>query len=202
MRFIVVAAAIALCLPEPACAHLVSTRFGELYSGLMHPVTALQHFVPWLALGFLGGLLGSDTSRWVLLVFPVSVAAGALLTAGVPGIGIIDGVNIVSFIALGLLVALAPSLSRSAFVVLTALVGLSHGYANGTSELSGMPLFLYVFGVMLAAYLLVAIVTAFAAYVVRQKSWGSIAVRAAGSWVFAIGLVYGGFTLLQPVPVG
>jgi hydrogenase/urease accessory protein HupE len=65
-----------LCLPEQAAAHLVSTRFGELYSGLLHPLTTLQHLVPWLALGLLGGLQAPRTARWALLAFPLAVLAG------------------------------------------------------------------------------------------------------------------------------
>ena len=40
------------CLLTPQCAHahLVSTRFGEYYAGLLHPVITLSHLIPWLAL--------------------------------------------------------------------------------------------------------------------------------------------------------
>ena len=187
-----------LGLSEPASAHLVSTRFGELYSGLMHPLTALQHLVPWLGLGLLGGLLGNHTSRWVLLVFPLSVGAGALLAGNLPAAAAIDHVNLLSFVLLGLLVALAARPNRPTFITLTVIVGLSHGFANGTADLEGWPLLLYASGVLLAAYLLIATATAVTHRLSRRTAWGTIAIRAAGSWIVAIGLVFGGYSLMAP----
>jgi len=58
--------------PFAAEAHLVSTRFGELYSGLLHPLTTLLHLVPWACLGLLAGLQRAETSRWVPLAFPLA----------------------------------------------------------------------------------------------------------------------------------
>lgn len=193
----VAAVLLALCLPEPAWAHLVSTRFGELYDGLMHPLTTLQHVVPWLGLGLLGGLLDNNTSKWVLPSFPLSVGIGALLGGILPETTIVTWLNVFSFILLGLLVALALRLGRPAFIGLAILVGLSHGYANGTSELSGNPLLLYVIGVTLAAYVMLAITTSLAFALSHRAAWGNVAVRAAGSWIVAVGLVFGGYTLMQ-----
>ncbi len=197
--YTLIALALLLSFPEPASAHLVSTRFGELYSGLIHPLTALQHLVPWLGLGLLGGLLGNRTSRWVLLTFPLSAGAGALLAGGLPATAAIDHVNLFSFIVLGLLVALSVRLNRPTFLGLTVIFGLSHGFANGTPDLSGVPLLLYAVGVLLAAYVLIAIATAVTQLVSQRAAWGTIAIRAAGSWIVAIGLVFGGYSLTAGV---
>lgn len=195
----IVALALLLSFPETASAHLVSTRFGELYSGLIHPLTALQHLVPWLGLGLLGGLLGSRRSKWVLLTFPLSVGIGVLLAGVLPAAAAIDYVNLFSFVVLGLLVALAARLNRPTFIGLAVIVGLSHGFANGTSDLSGGPLLLYACGVLLAAYLLIAIATAAAQLISQQPAWGKIAIRAAGSWIVAIGLVFSAYSLTAGV---
>lgn len=179
-----------------AHAHLVSTRFGELYSGLLHPMLALEHVVPWLALGLLGALAGRTTSRWAVLTFPLSVLAGVLLAAAAPAASLTDMANLGSFVLLGGLVAANVSLSPTLFVPLVILLGLSHGYGNSAEELSGKDLLLYAIGVALAAYLTVTLVTAGAFALARERRWGNIAVRAAGSWVLAIGLVFGGFSAL------
>lgn len=197
-----VVAACLLGLSEPASAHLVSTRFGELYSGLMHPLTALQHLVPWLGLGLLGGLLGSHTSRWVLLAFPLSVGVGALLAGMLPAAAAINHLNLFSFVLLGVLVALATRLNRPTFIGLAVIVGLSHGFANGTADLDGVPLLLYASGVLLAAYIVIATATAMTHTLSQRTAWGTIAIRAAGSWIVAIGLVFSGYSLISGLMPG
>lgn len=188
---------LAVCLPEVASAHLVSTRFGELYSGIIHPLTTLQHVVPWIGLGLLGGLLGNTTGKWALLAFPLAVGAGTVAGSVLPETGAVSYAILASFVVIGLLAALALRLSRPFFIGLAVLVGISHGAANGTSDLAGWPLFLYVCGVTLAAYLLIAISTGIAVTVARQANWGPIAVRAAGSWIVAVGIVFSSYTLMQ-----
>ncbi len=192
-RFI--ALLVAALLPQTASAHLVSTRFGELYSGLVHPVTALEHLVPWLGLGLLGGLLRAETSRLALGAFPLAVGFAALLAGYLPQSSMISGFNVATFVLLGLLVALATRLNAKLFVGLTVLVGLTHGYANGTTELAGGALLLYVLGVMLAGYLIVALTTGFTHFIARRAAWGTIAVRAVGSWIVAVGLVFGAYSV-------
>lgn len=194
-RHYLLVALVVTVLPEPAWAHLVSTRFGELYAGLMHPLTTLQHLVPWVGLGLLGGLLQTDTSRLALLSFPLAVGSGALIAAAAPQVAIIDGFNLLTFVLLGVLVALAADLGRATFLSLAVVVGLSHGYANGTTELAGGQLTLYVAGVTLAGYLLVTLTMGLTHFVATRLTWGSIAIRAAGSWIVAVGLVFGTYRL-------
>lgn len=183
---------------EPVFAHSVSARFGELYSGLLHPVTTLIHLLPWIALGLLAGMLDTAKSRTVLYSFPAAVAAGAFSANVLPELGWVQTVNLLSIVILGIFVVLSRELSLRVFATLTAILGLSHGFANNTTELDGGPLILYVIGLTLSAYLCVALSTALSHALVRRTNWGRIAVRAAGSWVLAIGLVFGGYTLLLP----
>jgi urease accessory protein len=188
---------VALALqPGAAAAHLVSTQFGELYSDLLHPLTSLLHLVPWLALGLLAGFQGRETARWVLLLFPVAVLVGALLAGSLPALGLVSYVNVASFVVLGGLVALGGKLASPLFVLLTLIAGLSHGYANGAAELAGRQQLLYVLGVTIAAYVLIALVTA-ASWVMahRPTQWTQVVLRALGSWITAVGIVFGGFVL-------
>lgn len=196
MRRIGTLLALTLCVAEPASAHLVSTRFGEFYSGLIHPVSTLLHLVPWIALGIFGGLLGSDISKRVLLVFPLAVGVGVLAATRLPQYDVIFALNAASLVVLGLLAAFALPLNTAAFLALTVIVGLSHGYANGVADLSGGPLVLYVMGVSVAAYLVISIATGLSHALTHRTPWGRTAVRAVGSWVVAIGLVFGAYSLL------
>jgi hydrogenase/urease accessory protein HupE len=185
-----------LLFPGPAAAHLVSTRFGELYSGMLHPVTSLQHLVPWIALGLLSGLQSPKTARWALPAFPAGTLAGLCVAELLPGIPVVAGLNLASFVILGLLVALKVQFDKSLFVTLVLLVGIGHGYANATPDLHGFPWLLYTTGVSMAAYLSITLVTGLAHALASERSWGSIAVRAAGSWVAAAGAMYGGFLIM------
>ena len=187
--------AILIVFPGSASAHLVSTRFGDLYSGLLHPLTSLAHIVPWLALGLFAGLQGRESARWILLYFPLSVCIGALLAAWLPELGFINYLNVFSIVVLGMLVALALTPARSIFIGLIILVGLSHGYANGSVELAGRQQLLYVIGVTTAAYILVTLVTGLSHVMAHHSQWSKVAVRTLGSWIAAIGFVFGGFTL-------
>ena len=192
-RIVFIVIFVALGLPLDAHAHLVSTRFGELYSGVLHPITTLLHLVPWLALGLLGGLQSPTTARWSLVCFPLAVFVGGLLTELLPTSGFIETFNIVSFVVLGLLVALALKLGLFAFLAIVVVFGVSHGYANAVAEFRGGAWLLYMTGVVLAAYVLIALSAGAAHRVVAIAGWGPIAVRAAGSWIAAAGVMYLGF---------
>jgi len=83
----------ALCLaalfqPAPAAAHLVNTRFGNFYDGMLHPLTAMEHMIPWLAIGLLAGPQ-PKAGRWMLLTFPIGLALGTVLPVAAPGFGFV-----------------------------------------------------------------------------------------------------------------
>lgn len=187
---------LALLIPVPASAHLVSTRFGEFYAGMLHPVTTLGHLVPWLAVGLLAGLQHSALARKVLLLFPLAVLAGTWMGSELNTAAWVGIVNQSSLLILGLLVVLARPLPPAVFSGVVMIYGLSHGLGNGATDLSGNGLLLYVLGVTTAAYLLVTLLTASSHQLVTRQSWGTVAIRAGGSWIAAVGLIYLTFTLL------
>jgi hydrogenase/urease accessory protein HupE len=191
---VAVAAAVLLSSP-PASAHLVSTRFGEYYAGLLHPLTTLVHLVPWIALALLAAVQGKADARRNLLAFPAAVALGVVLGAWLPGLAAAQAFNIASLSLLGALVALAVPLPSGAFLALSLLCGLSHGYANAAGALEPWSLTLYTAGVATAAYLLSALLGA-AGVAASRLDWGLVAVRALGSWILASGLLYAGFNLV------
>jgi hydrogenase/urease accessory protein HupE len=96
-------------------------------------------------------------------------------------------------LGLGALVALDAKLPVSATTAIAVLLGLTHGYANG----SGMNLTPAVAIALIGLSVTVAIATALpAAAVVRfGDAWRRIAIRVAGSWVAASGLLLLGWTL-------
>jgi urease accessory protein len=172
----------------PAEAHLVNTRFGDFYDGMLHPMTALEHMIPWVALGLLAGL-HPKAGRWMLLTFPIGLAIGTVLARLAPGYGFVTAVNLGSFMLLGACVALALPMPATILGGLALLLGMSHGYANGLAMNDATNAWLFMPGAVTVGYLVVLLVAA-ATAIVSQK-WGAvrIAVRAAGSWIFAIGVL-------------
>ena len=185
-------------LPQTALAHLVSTRFGEFYSGMLHPVTTLLHLLPWLAIALLCGIQRQQSySKWALLLFPGATLVGALIGSQFLHPDWIYLINTTSFL-IGLLVALALKLNPLVFIALLCMFGFSHGFANGEPGLRGSDFVLYVSGVAAAAYLLVTLISAAAKLTITRAPWGIVAVRAVGSWIMAVGILHIGFTLMIP----
>src|SRR5574338_85227 len=77
--------------------------------------------------------------------------------------------------------------------VLAALLGLVHGYLNGTGMGLSAQAIIAVLGLASAVFVLVALV---AAFVVRLRApWTRIAVRVGGSWIAASGLLMLGWSM-------
>lgn len=180
--------AFAALLPEAASAHLVNTRFGDFYDGMMHPLTAFEHMIPWLALGLLAGS-EPKAGRWVLLAFPAGLALGVALGTALPEIGGLTTANVVSLMVLGALVALALPLPGWTLGLIACAFGISHGHANGTAMTQATNAVLFLPGVVIAGYLVVLLIAAPVAILTRKWGAARIAVRALGSWIFAIGVM-------------
>jgi len=178
--------------PTCAEAHLVTTGLGPVYDGLLHFVLTPEDLVPALALALLAGLRGAAHGRRALFVLPV-----AWLLAGVLGLAAHGSVSpvltAISFVLLGGLVAADVRLSLGATTVLAALLGLVHGYLNGTAmAVPGLGASGLV-GIVAAVFALVAL--AASCVVPLRATWARVAVRVAGSWIAAIGLLLLGWGL-------
>jgi hydrogenase/urease accessory protein HupE len=189
----IVAFAIATC-PAPAAAHLNTTGMGPLYDGVMHLLMSPEDLVPVLALALLSGLQGAAHGRIALFALPVAWLVGSLL--GLTASAVTNGNAILSslwFLLIGGLLAADARLSSRALTALAALLGLSHGYLNGTGMGESVSAVVAVLGLALAVFVLVALV---AAFVVQLRAyWARIAVRVAGSWIAAIGLLLFGWSV-------
>ena len=172
----------------PAYAHSLSNRVGDFYGGILHPLTALEHVLPFLALGLLAGQQGARAARWLLLVFPLGLLLGTAFAAVAPAGYWVTPVNHLSFVVLGLLLAAAWRIPLALLLALGALVGLSHGYENGR-DIAGAALLLFVPGVGLIGFLITAVASAATLALTARADWPRVAVRIAGSWIAAIGIM-------------
>ena len=85
------------------------------------------------------------------------------------------------------IVAANVQLSLRTTSALAAVFGLFHGYLNGAAMHFTASLVVAYLGLLTGIFVLVALV---AAFVIRLRSpWARIAVRVAGSWVVASGLL-------------
>ena len=186
-------AAAALLLPSPSHAHLVNTGLGPLYDGVSHFALTPEDFVPALALALLAGQRGSRAGRLVLLSLPAAWFVGGLFGLAMPTTQAAPALTILSFLALGGLVAAQVRL-RSLWVSALAIgVGLPHGYLNGAAMSQSRLGTLGLVGIVSAMF--VAVALAAAMVVAIRAPWGRIAVRVVGSWIVAIGLLLLGWSL-------
>jgi len=178
-----------LLVPEAAQAHLIGARFGDFYSGLLHPLTALEHAVFLLALGLLAGLQEPKVGRWILLATPGGLLLGVALALAIPDLAFVSWINKASFVIVGLLAAAAWRLPAIVLGLLAFFFGVTHGYENGLAVTGDMQRLHFVLGVATAGLIVLALIAAGGVALVARHDWTRIAVRAAGSWVAAVGLI-------------
>jgi urease accessory protein len=179
-------------LPVSAEAHLNSTGMGPIYDGLMHFLMSPEDLVPALALALLAGLRGTAYGRRAAFTLPVAWLAGSLFgstAAATTGSAVLSSFW---FLLLGGLVIADAKLPLSAMTALAVLFGLVHGYLNGTGM--GQSGFAVVALLGLTSGVFVLIVLAAAFVVQLQANWARIAVRVAGSWIAASGLLMLGWS--------
>jgi hydrogenase/urease accessory protein HupE len=177
----------------PAEAHLNSTGMGPIYDGLMHFLISPEDLAPVLALALLAGLRGASYGRRALFVLPAAWLLGGLIGLAATTDSAHPVVSAFWFLLLGGLLAADAKLSLQVITGLAALVGLYHGYLNGTGlGLSGTSATVLL-GLIFGVFVLVALA---AALVVQLRaSWAHIAVRVAGSWIAASGLLMLGWAV-------
>ena len=179
---------VTLALAPSAQAHLMNTGFGPFYDGLTHLFVTPEDLLPVIALALLAGLRGPRFGRAVLFVLPVAWLVGS--TAGLlpaPQFTLAKAEIIVT-IGLGALLAADRPLPLAFVVGLAILLGLFHGILNGY-ELAKGPSSgqMVTVGVAVGLFVLVSLLAGQAASV--RMRWARVAVRVAGSWIAAIGLL-------------
>ena len=172
-------------LAPAAEAHLVETGFGPFYDGIAHVALTPADWLLVLALALLAGQRGTTAARWVLFGLPLAWFGGGLAGAEWPITDALPLYTTLTFLLIGALVAFGTSVSNVGVAVLAALAGTVHGFANGATM--GPAGALALGGVATTVFCLVAIVSAEATAL--PAGWPRIAVRVAGSWIAAAGLL-------------
>ena len=186
-------AALLLCLPAIAHAHLVTTGLGPVYDGISHLFVSFDDLLVVVAMALLAGLGGPSAGRQTLFALP-----SAWLVGGVAGyLGRVTvlpaGITSLSLLALGILVALNVRLAPWIATTVAVVVGVAHGWLNGTAIASAGREASGLVGIAGAAFVVAALVLG--GVVSLRAPWTRIAVRVAGSWIAAIGLLLLGWAL-------
>ncbi len=179
--------------PAAAEAHLVNTGLGPFYDGVSHFGLTPEDLLPALALALLAGQRGARAGRAVLFALSAAWLLGGLAGLAVPTVESATALTTVSFLLLGGLVAAEAPLRPSVTAGLAVVVGLVHGYLNGAAMSQAKLGALGLAGIVSTLFVVVAL--AAAAVVATRVPWGRIAVRVAGSWIAAVGLLLLGWSL-------
>ena len=190
--YAVVPLAMALC-PTPAQAHLNSTGMGPVYDGVMHFLMSPEDLVVVLALALLAGLRGTAYGRRALFTLPAAWLLGGLIGMNAAARDPSPVISAAWFLLLGGLLAADAKLSLSVTTGLAALLGLYCGYLNGTGMGQPGSAVEAILGLVFAIFVLIALASAFV--VQLRAQWTRIAVRVAGSWIAASGLLMLGWAI-------
>lgn len=195
-RRLAVCGLVAVCgvlVPGRAEAHLVTTGLGPVYDGISHVLMSPDDLVPILAMSFLAGLNGARAGRMTLFSLTVAWlaagAAGFLFGRTVLPVAVTSA----SFLILGGLTAADRRLSPAVVTGLAVTVGLLHGWMNGASIAESGRSALGLVGIAATVFVCVSLVSALV--ISLRAAWLRIAVRVAGSWVAAIGLLMIGWAV-------
>lgn len=135
VRGLLVAVA-AFVLAQPAFAHEQVGVGGGLVSGLLHPLTGMDHLIAMVAVGIWGAQLGAP-AIWVLpITFPMVMAVGGVLGVLRIPLPMPEVVIAFSALVLGAAVAMRLRLPFAAAAVVVAVFAVFHGHAHG-AELPG-----------------------------------------------------------------
>jgi hydrogenase/urease accessory protein HupE len=174
-------------------AHLVSTGVGPFYDGAAHFLISVEEILPVIALAILAGLRSARAGRRMMVAIPAAWLAGGLVGLERPLLEPPVMLTIGLLLVPGLLVAWDRPLPLAVVLAVALLLSLWTGYANGSAMAVAGTGMLAVCGAAAAALLVVTLVSAVA--VAQRGGWPRVALRVAGSWIAALGLLSLGWSI-------
>jgi hydrogenase/urease accessory protein HupE len=160
---------------------------------MAHLFVSFEDLLPVIAIALLAGLNGPRAGRWMLFTLPLAWLVGGIAAASIPAVPLPTGPATLSLLVIGLLTAADLKLAPAVITAFVLALGLAHGWQNGVAmAAAGLPATGLV-GTAAAVFVVAALVAALV--VALQRPWTRIAVRVAGSWIAASGLLMLGWTL-------
>ena len=183
-----------LAVAAPALAHTNRDVGAGLLSGLLHPLTGLDHLLAMVAVGIWGTQLGTPAIWLLPLTFPLVMSFGGVLgVRAVPLPAVEIGVA-ASAAVLGIMILLSarPLLSVAAGIV--GAFAIFHGHAHGAELPAAAEPLAYGLGFVLVTGLLHA--AGIGIGLLDRWPAGALALRGLGAVIGAIGLYLLGGLLL------
>lgn len=174
--------------PKPASAHLTSTGLGPAYDGIYHFALSPEQIFPMAALALFAGRRGPAHARYATFLLP-SAWLCACLAGGAPSLAMAALLPAIALLAAGALLASDVSAPPIVTAALVVLLGVTLGALYGTPTFS-------VAGDLAASacvFVMVALLASVSLPLRRMPA--IIAVRVAGSWTAALGLLLVGWFL-------
>jgi len=184
-----------LLLPALACAHGWGGKNTPLYDGILHVLLNPSFILPIAGVALLASRGGREQLALAQLLLAIGVALGAAIIFIGLNWSAIAVANRLFIVAAGLLVVLDAPLPQPAVLTMVLLGGALTGHELlGSEPPAGNPLW-FCSGAVLGAMVLQGGVGGLT--LLARAPWGTVAVRIAGSWIAAIGIIYAGFLFMQ-----
>jgi urease accessory protein len=172
----------------PAWAHEQQGQAAGFVTGLLHPVSGLDHVLAMVTVGLWGAQLGAPAIWLLPVTFPLVMAFGGFLgLVGIPLPGVETGIA-TSAILLGAMVATESRPPLWLAATLVAFFAVFHGHAHGTELPPGASGLLYSVGFVVATGCLHA--TGISIGLIHRWGTGRMALRGAGAAVAAAGFYF------------
>src|SRR5262249_20253629 len=159
----------------------------------------LQDVILWTATGVLAGSLGASKGRWLILLFPLGLLVGLPVGRffGVTFTGLADATMMLT---LGLLLAAAAQIPTYLLCAIAFGLAVLRGAANGVDLGPDNDRLLFALGLACVGYAFITLMMALTVVFRRAApdgpaSWRTVAVRALGGWIAAIGLMMASLAL-------
>ncbi|MBN9048546.1 MAG: HupE/UreJ family protein [Rhizobiales bacterium] len=168
---------------SPALAHVGAGDVHSFASGMLHPLSGLDHMLAAFAVGLWAAL--SDARRPLVwpITFVVVMALATVLGAGGVPLPFVEPAIAGSVLALGLLIALSVHAGTWVGAALIALFAVVHGHAHGAEGGASLS---YLSGLVVATAVLHA--AGLASGRAAQLLNATLAARAVGGLIAAAGV--------------
>lgn len=177
-----------LAAPTPVYGHLVSLGAGPFFDGVAHFLVSPEDLLAVVALAFWSGLASKPAARRLTLALPLAWLCGVVVGQAFAERGWTrDWMAAVTQLGAGLLLAVCPRLPPRVVVAVAVVIGGVHGALNGGAMAATQTSYEAGLGILVAVAVVTLLVSAAATSL--SKPWQRIAVRVAGSWFAAIGLL-------------
>lgn len=175
-----------LLATHPLSAHVQEGQAAGFITGLLHPISGLDHVLAMIAVGLWGAQLGVPAVWLLPVTFPIVMAFGGFLgLLGIPLPGV-EATIALSAILLGAMVAREARPPLALAAVLVACFAVFHGHAHGTELPPGQSGLMYSMGFVTATGCLHGVGIAIG--VIHKWPAGKLALRLAGGAVALAGI--------------